>query len=191
MARGKRKVEKWKQKEWYTIEAPGIFEEKEVRETPATSKEELIGRTLNVPLRDITGKRSHKNTEVTFQIEDIEGEKAKTYVKKFKLTRDYIRKNIRKRTSVIKLVRDLEIKDSTIHVTAYAFTVNKIHTSKQKKIREVMDKKLKEEVENNDFDSLLQKMLFGKTATNIFKEAKAIAPIKRIDITKCEVKRGK
>ncbi len=186
----KRKVDKWKQKEWYPIQAPSIFEEKNIRKTPATSEEELIGRTLTVPLEDITGKRNHRNTKITFQITGIEGGTAQTEVKKFQLTRDYIRKNIRKRRSVIKSVKDLETDKGTLRTTTYAFTVNKLHSSKERKIREIINKKLEEEKNENNFESLLQKMIFGKTSTNIFKEAKAISPIKRIDITKCEVKRG-
>lgn len=189
MAR-KRKVDKWKQKEWYVITAPEMFEEKKIRETPAISEEELIGRKLTVPLRDITGKRNHKNTQITFEINEVEGDKARTEVKGFQLSRDYIRKNIRKRRSVVKTIKDLEVNGSTLHTTIYAFTVNKVHTHKQKKMREAMNKKIEEESKENDVESLIQKMIFGKTATNVFKGIKTISPVKRVDITKCEVKRG-
>ncbi len=185
-----KKVDTWKQKEWYTIKAPEMFEAKKVRKTPASSKEDLIGRTLTLPLRDVTGQRSHNNTKVTFQINDLEGETAETTVKNFNLSRSYISKNIRKGHSVIKAVKDLDMNGKTLHTTTYAFTVNKIHSSKKEKIREAINNKLEEEARKNDFNSLLQKMIFGKTATNIFKDIKIICPIKRVEVTKCEVERG-
>lgn len=185
-----KQVDKWKQKEWYTIEAPEMFEEKEIRETPAASKEELIGRTLTVPLRDITGKRSHNNIKITFLVNEVEGETAKAQVKSFKLSRGYISKNIRKRHSTIKTVKDLDIGGNKLHTTAYAFTVNKIHSSKQREIREKINRKLEKEAGENSLSSLLQKMIFGKTATDIFKDIKIISPIKRVEVTKCEVERG-
>lgn len=190
MVRAKKKAGTWKKRDWYPIKAPEIFEEKEIRETPARSKEELIGRTLTIPLNDITGKRNHRNMNVTFKIKNVEGGKALTEVKSFELTRDYIRKNIRKRSSIIETINQFNVDNKELNVTVYAFTVNKTHSSKQKEIRRRLDEKLEEEVKNNDFDTLIQKMMFGKTATELFKNIKTVTPVKRVEITKCEVKRG-
>ncbi len=189
-AKTAKKANKWKDKEWYKIEAPEIFEEKGIGETPAIETDELEERTIETSLRDLTGKRNHNNIKIKFKIEGIEGETIRTKIKSFKVTRDYIRKNIRKGRSVIKTIEDIEVDDKNLHVTVYAFTVGKLHSSKEKKIRKIMSEELHKQSKENNFDSLVQKMIFGKTATALFKEAKEIAPIKRIEITKCEVEEG-
>jgi len=187
----KKKVNKWKDKNWYTIEAPETFERKEIGDTPATDKEELIGRTVETSLRDLTGKRSHNNIRVKFKVKEVEGGKGKTEIESFNLTRGYIRKNIRKGRSVINTIQDIEINGNKLHTTTYAFTVGKLHSSKEKKIRKVINEELQKQGKENDFESLIQKMIFGKTATDLFRKAKKIAPINRIEITKCEIERGK
>lgn len=190
MAVKKKKVNKWRNKDWYTLEAPEMFERKEIGGTPAEEEDNVIGRVIKVPLDQITNKRSHRNTIIDFKVKEIEGGKAKTEIKGFEISRSYIRKNIRKRKSIIKTVKDLETDGIKLHTTAYAFTVRNVHSSQKKKIREIINRKLEEEAEKNDFNSLIQKMIFGKTATEIFRETKEISPIKRIEITKCEVERG-
>lgn len=187
----KKKVKKWKNKEWYPIQAPEMFEEKKIGQTPAEDEGKLKGKTIETSLRDITGKRSHSNMRIEFQVNEVEGGTAKTQIKGFNMSRDYIRKNIRKGRSIVRTVRDLKPNDETLHTTAYAFAIGDAHSSQEKKVREILDEKLDEEAIENDFESLLQKMIFGRTATDIFKEAKKILPIKRIEITKCEVKRGR
>jgi len=183
-------INKWKNKNWYPVEAPEMFEKKEIGDTPALTEEDLIERTVETSLRDITGKRSHNNIRIKFQIKEVEGGTGKAQVKSFNVTRGYIRKNIRKGRSIIKNTQTIEMNSKTLKVTTYAFTVSEVHSSQKKEIRRVMEKELQKQAEENDFNPLIQKMIFGKTATSLFKKAKEIAPIKRVEITKCEVERG-
>ncbi len=183
-------INKWKDKNWYPVKAPEMFEKKEIGDSPAPSEEELVGRTIETSLRDITGKRSHNNIRVKFQIKEVEGGTGKAQVKRFNVTRGYIRKNIRKGRSTIKNTQKIKANGKTLKVTTYAFTVGELHSSQKKEIRKVMEQEMERQAEENDFNSLIQKMIFGKTATSLFKKAKEVAPIKRVEITKCEIERG-
>ncbi len=182
-----KKVDKWKSKKWYTIQAPEMFERKDIKETPSDSEEKLIGRTLKTPLSDITGKRNQRHIELVLQIEEVEGDKAKTKLKGYEISRSYLRRNIRKGRSLVKTIKDVEVDDKKLHITAYSFLVRKAHTSQQSKIREIMNEKLEEEASKNNFDNLVQKMIFGRTSTDIFRECKSISPIKRVEISKCKI----
>lgn len=184
-----KKVDKWKSKKWYSVEAPEVFEKKTITETPAESEEQLIGRTIKTSLSQITGKRSQRYIELILQINEVEGGKAKTQLKGYELSRSYLRKNIRKGRSLVKTVKDIETDEGQLRTTVYAFLVRKVHTSQKDKIREIINNKLEEEAKNNDFNDLIQKMIFGKIATEIFKKGKKISPIKRIEITKCMISR--
>jgi ribosomal protein S3AE len=53
-------------------------------------------------------------------------------------------------------------------------------------IRKSMTDTIDRIAKENTFDTLVQKMIFGTMASEIFKEVKGIAQIKRVEISKCQ-----
>ena len=47
--------DKWRSKKWYKVRAPGLFQHADLGETVATEPEQLIGRTLETTLPEISG----------------------------------------------------------------------------------------------------------------------------------------
>ncbi len=188
----KKKTDTWRTKQAYSVLSPKFFEEKEVATTIANDDKKVIGRIVKVPLRSITGTMSHQFIKLSLRINEIKGTTAHTEAEGFEMAQEYLRRNIRRRRSLVKLVLNGKTKDKRgIRVTAYAFTVRKVDTSKKKAIREVMRKILEKEIKKNNFESFFQKSIFGNIASEMFKEAKQIAPIIRIEISKCKTIRGK
>ena len=55
-AKARRRVrDTWKEKSWYTIKTPVNFEDKEIGETPARDPDYLIGRGVEVTMRELSG----------------------------------------------------------------------------------------------------------------------------------------
>ena len=55
-AKARRRVrDTWKEKSWYNIKTPISFEDKEIGETPARDPDLLIGRGVEVTMRELTG----------------------------------------------------------------------------------------------------------------------------------------
>lgn len=184
-----RRVDTWKKKSWYTIISPKSFEGKEVGITLAGDEKKLINRIIMVPLRNITNKLSHQFVKLRFKIKSVKGKEAFTEFVGFELTREYLRRNIRRRRSIIKLVRDITTKDEMkVQLTVYTFTLRKIDTSKKDEIRRIMIKYLDDIAKKEDSNSIVQKSIFGTLSTDISKLSKKIAPIRRVEVAKCKIR---
>jgi len=188
----KRKTaESWKKKEWYSIHAPKMFEEKEVGSTPAEEPNKLLNRVIAVPLRDITGDLSQQFAKLQLRIVDVKGKTANTELDGFELVRDYLRRNIRRRRSLIRTVLVLESKDGAkLNTTAYTFAGLKIDTSKKDDVRRAMNETLAALAKESPTDALIQKLIFGGAATTVFKNVKKIAPIRRVEVAKFTIMRA-
>ena len=184
-----RKPDSWKKKNWYTIISPKDFEEEEIGITPAFDEKKLTNRIIVVPLRNITNKISHQFVKLRFKIKNVKGKNAYTELVGFELTREYLRRNVRRRRSIIKVVRDLTTKDGKeIQLTIYTFTLRKIDTSKKDGIRKIMIEYLDDLAKSENLDSLVQKSIFGALPTEISKISKKIAPIRRVEVAKCKIR---
>jgi small subunit ribosomal protein S3Ae len=178
----------WKKKEWYSIYSPKNFEEREVGTTPASYPENLINRIIEVPLREVTGNMTHQFIKMWFRVVEVKGKNAHTVFAGFELVREYLRRNVRRRRSMIRVVERVETSDGRkFIITVYTFTGRKIETSKKNIIRKMMVDAIRKIAKENNFDALIQKMVFGTMASEIFKEVKAVTQIKRVEISKCVI----
>jgi small subunit ribosomal protein S3Ae len=184
-------VEAWKKKEWYTVTAPKMFEEKEVGKSPAENPENLINRVIEVPLYDVTGNVNHQFVKMRFRVFEVKGKTAYTQLDGYELVREFLRRNVRRGRSMIRTVLMLTSKDGVkLKVIAFAFTARKIDASKKDQIRVIMADTIKKTALESNFEELVQKLLFGGISSEIFKITKTIAPVKRIEMSKCEVLRS-
>ena len=185
-------VDTWKKKEWYTIAAPKVFEEKEIGTTIASDEKSLANRILNVPLREVTGNMNHQYVKLRLRVSEIKGKTAHTVMEGFELVPEYLRRNIRRHRSIVKLVKDGTTKDGVkIRITAYVFTGRKVDTTKKDEIRKITDAYLTKEIPENTAETIIQKCVFGTTPTEVLKQAKVVSPIKRVEISKLKFVRGK
>jgi small subunit ribosomal protein S3Ae len=182
----------WKKKEWYTILSPKNFDEKEIGMTPAIEPDKLANRVIKTSLREITGSMGHQFIRMHFRVTDVKGKAAHTEFDGFELVREYLRRNVRRRRSMIRVVREITTKDGKkASITVYTFTARKEDTSKKDLIRKIMMQTIDRIASENDFESLVQRMLFGSMATDIFKEVRNVVQIKRVEIAKCKLPSGK
>jgi len=180
-----RKADTWKKKSWYKILAPKMFQEKEIGETIVLKEKNLIGRQINVPLSVFTNKILHQQTILSFVVSEIKGKTAYTEPKGFELTKDALRKDIRRRRSLIKTILNLKTKDGKkIRMTTYVFTITKIDTQKQKDLRAIVDEQLKDSVPKGNYLKIFQDSIYGDLASSVYKKIKKLHKIRRVEIGK-------
>ena len=186
-----RKVkDKWRGKNWYQIKAPNLFDNMVVAETLSESPENLMGRTTEVSLQNITNDFRKSHIKLYFKINKIEDDNAFTYFKGHSLTSDYIRRMIRRRKSRIDGVYDVETKDGAyLRVKPFAITEKRIQNSQKKIIRNIMKDTVTKEGKAKTLNDFLKDTLEGKLGSEIYKNCKNIYPVKRIEIFKTEVNR--
>ena len=111
-----KKISSWKQKSKYTIIAPENFENHELGDTLAKDSKQLIGRTVDVSLRDLVGDKSKQHLKLVFEVNDVEGSKANTQFKAFTANPGYLRSKVRKGSSKIDCVKRIKILLSLNHL---------------------------------------------------------------------------
>lgn len=175
-----------KQKALYKITAPESFNQQEIGTTMASGEGSLVGRTVEVSLKDLTGDRSRQHMKLVFVISSVFEKKAKTKFKRFYTNQQYIRSKIRKGTSKINSTANLKLADENVWVKLVTATQQKVNTSKStdinKKIIETLAKHVNLKI--NDF---VQMAIFGKLGTEVYHEVKRIAPIKRVEVEEIKV----
>ncbi len=175
--------DKWRGKTWYMVIAPPYFGNTELGAIPADEADKLIGRTIDATLYDITGDFSHQYLKMYFQVNEIDGKTAHTIFKGHEYSRDYLRSLVRRRTTKVDGLFNIITKDGyNLRVAASAFTLSRVKTSAEKQIRNIMTKIIKQKAETLTIDQFAQEMVLGKIASDIYNEAKKIAPLRHVGI---------
>ena len=180
--------DKWRGKSWYMVVAPSFFGNVELGSIPAEEPEKLIGRVVEATLYDITSDFSHHYLKMFFQVNEIDGKTAKTLFKGHEYSRDYLRSLVRRRTTKVDSLINLTTKDGyKLRIAVSALTLSRIKTSQEKIIRKIMDKTIREKANALSLDQFVQEMVLGKIASDIYNQAKEVAPLRHVGIRKSKL----
>ncbi|TQD26299.1 30S ribosomal protein S3ae [Methanolobus vulcani] len=184
-----RKLDKWKSKTWYNVETPEFISRTNIGVTPAEEPEQLIGRVVETTVGEIANDFTKHNTKLRLEINDVNGDIANTRFLGHEITTDYLRSIVKRQTSRIDANLDVKTKDGyVIRVKPICFTVKRARTSQIKGIREVMAKIVLERAAELNFEQFIEEAIMGKLSANIYRNAKSIYPLRRVEIRKTEVK---
>ncbi len=180
--------DKWRGKGWYMIVAPPFFGNVELGSVPAEEPEQLIGRVVEATLYDITGDFSNMYLKMFFQVNELDGKTAKTLFKGHEYSRDYLRSLVRRRTTKVDGLLNLTTKDGyKLRIAISALTLSRIKTSQEKIIRNLMQRIINEKSQALMLDSFVQEMVLGKIASDVYNEAKKVAPLRHVGIRKSKL----
>lgn len=173
----------------YTIKvlAPEYFENREIGYIFTSSPENVLNRTIEVPLIQLTEFPLHNYMTCKLKIIDIEDSTAYTIYYGHRYYREYIQALFMRGTSYIDIFRDVTVKEGfTYRIQAAVYTRYRINTSRKKAIRreafKILDKY--NEVENIKF---LKATLYGVIDAEIGAVARRISPIRWVGIQKMKV----
>ncbi len=158
--------------------------------TPADDADKVMNRTVEITLAELTNDYSNQNPykKLIFKVNRVAGDNAYTKFHMYELTRDYLNSLTRRRTSKIEDVVDVTTADGyVLRVKPVAFTVKRCKTSQRRAIRAVMRQIVEETARKENFVQFLQECVLGKIPSEIYKNAKKIYPLRRVEIRKIEV----
>jgi small subunit ribosomal protein S3Ae len=180
--------DKWRGKGWYMVVAPSFFGNVELGAIPAQEPEQLIGRVVEATLYDITSDFSHHFLKMFFQVNEVDAKTAKTLFKGHEYSRDYLRSLVRRRTTKVDSLINLTTKDGyKLRIAVSALTLSRIKTSQEKIIRKMMEKTIREKANALSLDQFVQEMVLGKIASDIYNQAKEVAPLRHVGIRKSKL----
>jgi small subunit ribosomal protein S3Ae len=179
----------WRLKKWYEVLAPDVFGRISIASVPALDPEQLLKRTVEITLYDITGDLTHVNTKLKFQIYKVDGNTALTYVKGVEMMRDYLRSLTRRKSSKIALIHKVTTKDGVVvRVTAVTWTQFRCRTSQKRAIRLIMREVLESRVPQMTFDEFVRAAVFsdqeGSLAQEITARVRKLCSIRKVEIAK-------
>lgn len=187
-SKAKQVRDKWRGKAWYMVIAPPFFGNVELGTVPAEEQEKLIGRVVEATLYDITGDFSHQYLKMFFQVDKVDGKTAHTLFKGHEYSRDYLRSLVRRRTTKVDGLLNLITKDGyKLRIAVSALTLSRIRTSQEKIIRSIMKKTINEKAAALTLDQFVQEMVLGKIASDVYNEAKRVAPLRHVGIRKSKL----
>jgi small subunit ribosomal protein S3Ae len=188
MSTKKRVRDKWRSKDWFSVVAPQYFGATELGSVPADEASRLIGRVVDATLYDLTNDFAHQYLKMYFQVSDIDGKVARTIFKGHEYSRDYLRSLVRRKTTRIDMLQNVATKDDyKVRIAVCAFTLTRIRTTQEQAIRGIMKGIVDEKAKTLTFDQFVQEVVLGKIASDIYNEAKKVAPMRHVGIRKSKL----
>ena len=186
--RRKRIKDKWRGKSWYTVISPPYFGGVELGSLPADEPSKIVGRVIDSTLYDVTDDFAHQYLKMHFQVDNVEGKTAHTVFKGHEYSRDYLRSLVRRRTTRVDGLFNVVTMDGhKLRLAVSVFTLSRIKTSQEQTIRAIMQEVVERKAGELDFDSFVQEVVLGKIASDIYNEAKKVAPLRHVGIRKSKL----
>ncbi|MEA3229908.1 MAG: hypothetical protein U9P44_03255, partial [archaeon] len=155
MARIKPRVKK-KQKTWYSIISPGVFGSKQLAETPSADGKNLVGRSINITLSDLTGNFKHFHTTVNLRIKEIKDNKAYTEYHGQSLITDKISRMVHRWKSRIDSVDDIVTDDKhTFRIKTITITKKRMNTTVKSDARKVISDEINKYCKDKNLETIV------------------------------------
>ncbi len=165
-----------------------MFGRSPVGETVANDPERVVGRVIETTLGDLTNNFSKQNTKLRFKVDRVAGDSAYTRFVGHEMTTDYIRSLVKRRTSRIDAIVDVTTTDGyQVRVKPSCFTVKRARANQVKSIREISKQVVLQKAAGLDLNQLIQEVVLGKLSLDIYKEAKMVYPLRRVEVRKTEI----
>ncbi len=189
--RKRKKIDAWKTKELYEIYAPKMFGEVKVGEALSSNPSNLIGRVIETTMREVAGDFAKQHITLRFQVIEVKGNKAYTKFKGQSLSRDYMRSQIRRKTTRVEGVTNVETKDGhRLRVNTIALATGRAQTAQEKLIRKTMLEMVKSAAANATLEQFVQEVVQGKISAEMYKASNKIYPLKRVEVRKIKLLEG-
>jgi len=180
--------DKWRTKAWYTVVSPNYLGSVELCTVPADDPSKIMGRIIDSTLYEITNDFAHQYLKLYFQVIEVDAKTAKTVFKGHEYSRDYLRSLVRRRTTRVDSLLNITTKDGyKVRLSVSAFSLSRIKTSQETAIRQIMLRIVNEKAAALTFDQFVQEVVLGKIASDIYNEAKKVAPIRHVGIRKSKL----
>ena len=183
--------DKWRSKHWFKVRAPGLFQHAEIGETMASEPEQVVGRTLETTLQEISGGADvgKAHIKLRFQVERVGGDTvAESRFIGHELTSDYVRRLARRKRSKIDISLLVTTKDGVeIVLKPVAVGEQRLQTRLRAQLRHRLRSLLTEEAAQRTAPEFVREMLQGDLGKLLAHGLKNLYPLKKIEIRSSEI----
>ena len=183
--------DKWRAKHWFKIRAPGLFQHVDLGETAASEPEQLIGRTLEATLPELSGAADtgKAHVKLRFRIERLTGDGyAEARFIGHDLTTDYVRRLARRKRSKIDQSLTVTTKDGVeVVLKPVAVGEQRLQTRLRAELRHRVVQVLTDEAKARTSAEFVQEMVQGELSKLLAHGVKSLYPLNKIEIRRSEV----
>lgn len=175
-------------KTWYEIIAPEMLGGKPIGETLAADSRQLIGRTMDVSLMDISHNYSKFYVKVRLQIDKIDGNRAQTKLVGHDVLRERVYRMVQRHGRRVDAVQDVTTKDGVqIRVKTVFMLIKRVGASTKDATRKLTRDLIEKAAAESTFEEFVNAIISGDLQHNLKKEASRIYPVGSIEIRRTEV----
>lgn len=175
-------VDKWKKKKWYTIKTPALMDGREITTTPAEKPEQVMGRTIRMSARDLSGQAKKSHYLITLKVSDVQGLNAQTSLDGFEVPPALIKKYVRRRKSKVDLVQNIVFgngqKGRLKTLVLFNFEVAK---SVETQCRHLVAKAVADIASQRHPDQFQMELLFGNGPQTVADTLKNLGSVKKVE----------
>ena len=176
-------------KKWYKIHSPKIFNSVDLGQTLSEDGKNLIGRTITVPLSRLIDDRGKQHISVNLRVSNLKESVAETAFVSYKLSRAYLSRYVRRRTSRIDSVDDVVTKDGKkLRIKSLLITTFKATRKQRYSLRKELSKFVSSNLKEYTVDSFLLSVTVRKFQGKIKKKMNKIYPVRYAEIRVIELK---
>lgn len=172
-----------KKKRWYELIAPRLFNEQVLGETFGAEPQSIVGRNTTLNLMNLTRDIKKQNTNVTFRIREVQGQKAHTDLVALYIIPTTIKRLVRKgkekiEDSFLATTKDKRIVRIKPLIICRSTTARSVSTD----IREASQKMTHEILKQIDYYQFIKDIITQKFQRALRQQMNKIYPIKIVDI---------
>ncbi|MFH0973230.1 MAG: hypothetical protein V1817_00355 [Candidatus Micrarchaeota archaeon] len=189
MADKKKAIDTWKLKTWYSVLAPKFLGEVEIAKTPASDEDKLINRVIILPLKEVSHDIAHIYTNIKLRVFEIKGKTAFTKFIGHEISKEYLSTLVRRHRDALHVVYPVKSRDG-VEFTVKILLVTAVPCSNSQKtaLRNALKKEVEAKVAATDFGRFITEALYGRLGAELSQKLKRIAPVRRIEIKKTQLK---
>jgi len=177
------------QKNWYEVQAPSIFDEDTVTETPAEKDSQVIGRTVKEGLNDLMENADKYYADVSLKVTDVEGNKAFTEIDEMECSSEFVSRMIREGSDRFDFVHDLQTADDrTVRIKFVGATLRRTSSKKLSAVRNQIKEILEEKGETQSYEEIMENIFADNLQEEIRDKADEIYPFRQLEVRKTELK---
>lgn len=177
-----------KGKSWYRLEAPDMFNNKELGEVLGATEESIVGRKVEKGATDLVSGSNKYYFTVFLKVDRVENGVGKCKFIGHMCSRDFISRMIRRRSKRVDSRTKVTTSDGVdVVVKTVCATINSVGASKQTGIRKKIEKVLEEEASDMTLEEFVNSIFSGKVQSNLKENCDEVYPLRQIEIRKTEV----
>jgi len=178
-------VQKWKKKKWYTLLAPGIFNNQMLGETSTIEPARVLGKAITVNLMNLTGEVKNQNVNLRLKVRDVKENQGHTEVVGYTLSPAFIKRVVRRRHSRVDSTFTVSTKDKKqLILKPMIITRNKANRSEVTSLRAGAKEALSTIAADNNYDDFIKGMVNYRMQLDMRKKLSKLYPLKTFEIKK-------